>query len=561
MSNVSLPRKRERERKREEERPADSSSSEASTGARPSELWFLAVFTIALGFITSLPYLIGYIRAFPGTVFTGTLDHSLDTNNYLAYVRQSSAGSWLFHNPMTLEPHAAVFFNLEWLVIGKVGFLLHLAPAQAMGVCRLLWLVLICAGVYWLSSFLFESVLMRRVALAACLTGGGFGWLATLRLLRIPIDSSYFLDLTNPNLFPFYWMLRVPHFVAAESFAILGLCFFLSAETSGKVRCYFGAGLCYVAAGLCRPYDMLFLMTATALFVTAMAFVSQRPLSLLALRTVPILMCLPILGYYYWIFKIHPVFRWWSLPGSAAPAAWLLAFGFGVSFLLLLVSGWKLRRHRLTPPQIFMLCCVVGAIALMYTHRWLHFSFQFATNIAVPMILLGLAGLEQPITKWKMNSRWAIPAIAALLFVNSFTSIALTGQAVMLVMNGEYRTDTQLLAAYTWLDGHSRSSDAVLADLKTSNQMPQYVHNSVFCGYGNAVRVDDKLKLMNEFFSTDTSNDFRENLLRQNGIQFVVLSEPESAELGALVRAPFVSEVFRNNAAVILAVRGQNNGS
>ena len=183
-----------------------STTSQFGVIAR-SEIKFLVFFTLFLCVFTTLPYLAGHLVSFPGTVFTDVLGHSFDTNNYLAYARQAASGRWLFRNPMTAERHGEVFFNMEWLVIGKLSSLLHVSLTCGMNIVRVLCLILMCYGVYWLSSFLFCSTLIRRVALVASLTSGGYGWLRALRLLHIPIDSSYFLDLTNANLFPFYWAL------------------------------------------------------------------------------------------------------------------------------------------------------------------------------------------------------------------------------------------------------------------------------------------------------------------------------------------------------------------
>jgi hypothetical protein len=227
--------------------------------------------------------------------------------------------------------------------------------------------------------------------------------------------------------------------------------------------------------------------------------------------------------------------------------------------MLLPFAAWRLWREGLNQSGRLMLCCFVTATALMYTHRWLHFSFQFATNILVPMIMLVLLGLEKQLTDWK-PSRWRTAGIVSILLVNSFTSIALTGQAIVLARRGDYRTDARLVEAYSWLDVHSRAGDALLADFDNSNQMAQYVHNSVFCGYPSAVHAYDKLAALREFFAPSTSNEFRESLLRRNAIQFVFLTEAESQELGTLVRAPFVNQVFRNGAAVIFSVRPPPSG-
>jgi hypothetical protein len=519
-----------------------------------AEFKFLAFFTLALCVVTTLPYVAGHLVSVPGTVFTDVLDHSLDSNNYLAYARQAASGNWLFRNPMTAEPHGKIFFNLEWLAIGKLSSLLHVSLALATNIQRLLCLVLLCFGVYWLSTFLLHSTFVRRVALVATLAGGGFGWLAALHLLHIPINSSYFLDLTNANLFPFYWALKLPHFLVSESFTVLGLCFFLLAERNRCAPYYFGAGLCHMVSGGCRPYDMLFAMAATALYLALWRWENHELRWEIALRGIPIWMCVPLLSYYYWIFQIHPIFRWWGLPGRPAPSAWLLALSFGMSFLCLLFSVWRLRRGGLGEAGRFMLCCLLAAILLAHVHRLLHFSFQFATNILVPLVMIALVGLEKPITEWKQNRSWARPGIIALLLVNSFTSIALAGQAVLLVARGDFRTDSLLLEAYSWLNAHSRANDVILADFDNSNHLPQYTHNSVFCGYVNTVRLDDKLKVLKRFLAPGTSNEFREQLIQQNAIQFVLLTAAEEREIAALGGSPLLKAVFRNNAAVIFSV-------
>ncbi len=519
-----------------------------------SEIKFLIFITLALCIVTSLPYAAGHLVSFPGTVFTDVLIHSFDPGNYLAYANQAASGKWLFRNPMTAEPHAASFFNLEWLVMGKLSSLLHVSLTFAMGIQRLLCIVLICFSVYWLSSFLFTSVFIRRIALVASLAGGGFGWVAALHLLRIPVNSSYFFDISNPVFFPFYWALKLPHFLVSESFVVLGLCFFLRAERSRRARHYVGAGLCYLVAGTCRPYDMLFLMASTGVFLAAWCSEHRNLRWEIALRALPIVMCVPLLGYYYWIFTIHPVFRWWSLAGGPAPSIWLLALGYGMTFIFLLFSAWRLRRGGLGEAGRLMLCCLFTAVLFAYMHRLLHFSFQFATNILIPMVMLALVGLAEPIAEWRGNRRWASTVIVVVVVVNSFTSIALVGQVFVLAIQGDFRVNAQILEAYSWLNGHSRADDVVLADFEISNHIPQYTHNIVFCGYDNAVHFDDKLRALQQFLDTKTSNEFRKRLIQQNAIHFVLLTAAEERELTAVSEAAFLKEVFRNHAAVIFSV-------
>jgi hypothetical protein len=520
------------------------------------EYKFILLFALGLCGVSSIPYMVGRVAPFPGSVFTDILAYEADANNYLAYAHQAAAGAWLFHNPMTGEPHTAVFFNFEWLLMGKVAAVFHLSPGSAMNVLRLLFAVIMCFAVYWLSAYCLHNIFLRRAALVAVMTGGGFGWLLLshlLNVLRVPVDQSYFYDL-RAGLFPYFWTLMLPHFLVAGAFATLGLCLYLRAERNRRVSNYIGAGLLYLLTGSCRPYDMAYLAGATGLYL-GISFVRSKKLSwAFILRATPILMCVPLLGYYYWIFRIHPVFRWWSNAGRVPPAPWALTFSFGLSFFILLLALWHLRAQRLGDAGTLMVSCLVTTAALIYSYRFLHFSFQFATDILVPLVMVVFLGLERPLTQWIQKGRWARVSIMILLAVNGLTSVALTAQTARLAWRGSYRIDQRLVEAYTWLDNHSQPDELVLADFDNSNRIPQYGHNRVFCGYSNTVRFAEKTEAVDLFFVPGTSNVVREGLLRQNAIRYVLLNQEEARQLTVLRNAPFVNQVFANDAAVIYAV-------
>jgi len=517
------------------------------------EFKFIVALALLLCVVTTVPYAYGYLLSVPGTQFTGMMERSYDLNNYFAYIHQAASGKWLFRNPMTPEPHRAVFFNLEWLVIGKVASALHLPLAVAYSLARLFCLALMCWGVYWLASFLFRSVLMRRIALLATMAGGGFGWIAAVHLLHIPLDSANFLDLTNPY-FPFFWALKAPHPLISQSFVILSMGFFLSAERSMGLSHYVAAGLCSIAAGSCRPYDMLFLMVAMTVFIAA----SYRKnggarASTVVLRTLPMWICIPLLAYYFWIFKMHPVFRYWSLPGAAPPTTWLICVAYGATFLLLPFAIWGLIRNGFGDAGLFLTLSLITAIVLSEMHSVFHFSSQFGSNIPVPLILIVLLGLEPAILRLSTR-KWGIATILGLLVLNSFTSIALASQDVVLIRRGEYRANTQLLRLYSWLNDHTRANDIILADFDRSNEIPQFVQSKVYCGYINAVNLHDKLWAVRQFLDPKTPNVFRERLLTDNKIAFILLTPEEERTLEVFAESSEVKQGFRNNAGVIFVV-------
>lgn len=521
-----------------------------------AELKFVFSLGLLLCLVTTLPYLVGHFVSYPGTAFTGIIEHSADTNNYLSYANQAASGKWLFRNQMTGEPHGEVFFNLEWLLIGKLSALFGVPLPVGLSILRLSCLLLMGYGVYWLSTFVLETRLARRIALVAIMAGGGFGWIAALHLFHVPIDSSYFLDLTAALQFPFYWALKLPHFLVSETFVVLGLCYFLRAETRHRFTDYVAAGGCYLASGSCRPYDMLFLMCATGLYLVIDN--KARLNWILLRRALPIFMCLPLLGYEFWIFKIHPVFRWWSLPGLPPPSPWLLALSFGPSFLLFVAALWQWKTLRQDRVQTFLACCLGCAVVFVYTYRWFHFSFQFATNIVVPLVMLGIIAFERPISKLK-EKRWGTALLLGMLVVNSLTSVALAGQVIVLAAKGDFRISQQELEAFSWLDRHSQTNDLVLANFEISNHLPQYTHNAVFCGYGNTVRFAEKSQAQLAFFKADTSTLARADLIAQSGVRFVLATPEEAALLQSSGPALPLEQTFKNDAAVIFRVNHEKH--
>ena len=518
------------------------------------EFKFILLLALLLCAVSSIPYIVGHFAPYPGSVFTGVLAFEDDANNYLAYAHQAAARAWLFHNPMTGEVHGNVFFNLEWLLIGKLAAVLHISVGSAMNGMRVLFIPIMYCAVYWLATFLIRDLVWRRAALVAAVLGGGFGWfLLALNLLHIPAEQSYFYDLKT-GLFPYFWTLKAPHHLIAGTFATLSLCMYLRAERRPRVGSYAAAGLLFLLTGACRPYDMVYLLAATGVYWVVSSWRSGKLDRQALLRLVPSGMCLPLLGYYYWIFRIHPVFRWWTLPGQAPPAPWVLAFSFGLAFPFLLLSVWKLRGERLRQADVFMICCVITACALVYSHRLLPFTFQYATDILVPLVMVVFLGLEKPFVQWNAHSRWACIALVALLVVNSLTAVALTAQTARLAWRGNSRLDRGLAESYTWLNRHSRADEVVLADIANSNRIPQYTHNRVYCGYVSAVRYEEKVKAVDQFLAPGTSEEFRVNLLQQNSVRYVLLTQEEAGQLPMLREIQFLHPVFANHAAVIYLV-------
>ena len=376
----------------------------------PREFGFVGSSALGLALVTSIPYALGHVISRSGSRFNGNLVFDADMNSYFAFVRQSAAGQWLFHNAMTPEPHQPVFFNLEWLVVGKLASLLGNSVELAFQVERLVSIFLLCFGLYWLCCFLFSTVLMRRLVFAAVSLGGGFGWLLYVPGLGGRLPETAFLD-TYAGIHPFFWMLLQPHFLIAQALAVFTLCFILRAESRGTASDYVLAALCCVLAGSMRPFEMLYLVAAIFSYIlvrTVREGASRSP-SRLLLRSLVLLVPLPLLLYYVWLFTVHPVFRWWGVQNIAPPPGVPnLVASLGLAVILLTVGlGKLLESGKLPPPHLLIVCCFVASLALIYSYPLLTFTFQFTTTLLIPTVLLGAMTLEMRLVSWARRFHWS----------------------------------------------------------------------------------------------------------------------------------------------------------
>jgi hypothetical protein len=537
--------------------PTDSAGiSRPRVGRR--EIGFVLIGAGALAALTSIPYLVGLALRDPAARFNGVLAFEQDQNFYLANMRQASRGHFLFRNPFTPEPHGHVFFNLEWLVGGWIAALPGSSLEAAFHVLRILGIFGLFLAIYRLSAELFTTETARRVVLIALTTGGGFGWLLLVPGLAARLQRVTFLD-TYAGLHPFYWSLLAPHFLLGQVCATFALVQFLRAEAQGSVRPYVSAGLLVTLTGVVRPYDMLVLLGALALYLLAATLAKrERNRDLILRRAVPLLVPIPLLGYQYWLSHAHPVYRWWYVQGTSIPPGPLsLALSLGLLSLFLVFFLGNLGGFEGKPrAHVLAVCAFLAAVGVVYSYPLLKFALQAATALAIPAALVATQRLEN--TMLSLGRRRAgVALLVGLLLVNAASSVVLLTRALRLIEHGEARTPRGLVAAYRWFDGRAGEHDVVMAALESGNRIPRYSSATSFLGHiFCTVDAPAKARSVQDFYSGTTSDESRLGLIRRFGIRYVFHGGAERA-LGTWdpARARWLTEVFRNGAAAIYAVK------
>jgi len=524
---------------------------------RARDLRFVAASAAALAILTSVPYVAAHALDDRDSRFLDTLVFEQDFNSYCAFVRQSAEGAWLFDNPFTPEPHRASFLNLEFLVTGRLAGLLRLEAGRALQIQRVAAGTLLAFGLWGLGAQLIAAPTLRRVFFIAALTGGGFGWMRVLPGLGRAVERMRPVDL-YAGVHPFFWLFLHPHFVAGEAMVVLALGALLAGERTGRGAFHLAAGTLAALVGLVRPYDMLFLQVTAVLYAAAVALQERRAEKApAARRLLPAVMPLPVLAYSLWLFRFDPVFRWWGRQGvNGPPPARSMLAGLGLLPVLLAAALVASRRRPWTRGETLMACAVATSLLLVYSYPWLSFSFQFVTTLVVPALLLALSRLEVDLLPLGATRRGAVLA-ALVLAMNALSSAALWAIKLAEAQGAEFRIAGSERAALAWLRAHSRARDVVLAGRRTSNRVPRYTDDAVVAGYEfSTVRFAEKLERVQRFFRASTADAFRERLLAQLGVRYVVHGS-EERQLGGYdpARSAFLGEAFRDGDMAVYEVR------
>ncbi|HVA51778.1 MAG TPA: hypothetical protein VNH11_35885 [Pirellulales bacterium] len=494
---------------------------------------FSLCFGLVLAAVGALPCAVGHAMSDSRRWFTHNLVLDGDFDFYLSFARQAAEGQWLFHNQFTPEPHANVFFNLEFLLTGKLAAATGLSVDYAYMVVAALSTLLYVACLYWLCSHFFQSFVGRVLVVVMITLGGGFGWLETF---PIPgIDRLYLAD-THYLLHPFFSILLHPHTLLTSGLTLLTLCLFLRAERTQRLPDYLWTGLACTTVGCVRPYDMLYLWCIVCLYTLILSLCRRAGGGrLAAYRASIVAVGLPLMLYYVWLFKMHPVFRWWGNQGVLQPTpaiSLMLSMGFCAAFM----AG---NLHRLgnfrdkSEGEITLACAVACGFALFYSYPLFLFSGQFISELVVPAAILGTFGWERPIVAAMSRSAWAVCGVGLFLLLNSLTSAALLTHTMIELKKGVPFIARGSHDAYEWLGQHSQPREIVMASYSHDMRLPHYAHNCCVTGY-KYVTVDHpaKNKIVREFFQGGTSDDRRRQVVERLGVRYVLWGKEDRGQGG-----------------------------
>ncbi len=575
------------------------------------EYRFVLILSMAALVITSIPYALGAMMATEERVFGGFVYAIEDCYSYLAKMRQGAEGAWLFQIAHTPEPHPGALFFLFHLVLGKIAALLPTGALTSRMVlvyhlARWIFGIGLLLTLYRFLATFTDRLLVRRLAWLMATFGGGLGWLLVF-LGESDWLGSLPLDFILPEGFTFLVLYAFPHIALGRTLLLWGILSLLRAwqvasasdqregEHPELVKGWWAlvAGFLWLAMGLIVPFYVAVAWAVAGAGLIVLALRERRlPWTEASLAGVSGLISAPIVLYSAWRFTSDPIYAAWAAQNqilSPHPLHYLAAYG-----IPLILSAFAVPNAWLGKRPTWLLLAWVGAVPFLI---YLPFNLQrrLVEGVQVPLSLLAAMGLlnglpvhlsMQPVERRRPDGREA-KLVNGLSMHSSMQQghadvtsralglksrlaigvvlIALLPTNVLLIMGNTMALrgspdpifrDKEEIAALDWLDQRVAPSDVVLASYETGNYLPARVRARAFVGHGpESVHAEQKRAQVARFFNSTTDPGWREYLLRDYGVDYVLWG-PEERALGAFDpgAAPYLQTIYGESSYSVFEV-------
>ncbi len=586
--------------------------------------WGLAIVLVAavgLFWLTELPYQYADKTALSHDgqwVFSGYLHYPEDMETYKAFMAQSARGRWLFIEPAFKEKQHGAYFNLLWLIGGKLQWLFGASFDSVFAFFRLLGWVLLLLGVYLLLRHIVRSSVGAAFLALLSVFVSGIGWVSILpsKVPQAVQDYSPALRTTymfffhigswlrallslpehlppSPDIYTetsgFFQAAWLPH-VAINIGLLLVAAYFLLGllRPDGRGRPTFALpGLIGAAIVLIRPYEFvpffgLYLLVAG--FVAYSAYRKEgRAAAVLVLKNAG-LWALPSLAgaiYYAWLVYVNPLWRVWGTANSyPAPDVliFLRAFFWGLVAYVALTAAMlyrvlvgKLRKKKLPAGSfehsavglfvLWVLFVLVAIYSGIFGFAWrltAAFGILVSVGLAIALYRLGFVPLFA-LLKNRMVSVLVSVVVSLAVFVlvsPSNLHSYIEKFEISNRFNRYYFLERPVKEAMEWAGANVPAGSVIFTHGFYGLKLPSYGDFRPVLWHKDQTPLFVQRKAdYYAFLNTDIPED-RERILGYYGVDVVFwgIVDRNQSQYPNLDGLPFLSKIYENEFVSIYAV-------
>lgn len=528
--------------------------------------WLLGWASVIM-LITSIPYLYGWWLSTPQMQFSGFFLGVEDANSYLAKMRMGAEDGWLFHLAYTPEPHQSAYLFTFHLFLGKLAQFTHAPLPLVYHLARIVFGLALLLTLYCFIAYFVNDLPRRRFAFLLAATGGGLGWLVIS--LQLVSRLGLPLDIYVPEAFIFLVLFHLPHLALAESLLLGAILLILHSWQTDAWQPVLWAGCALFLMALIAAFYLgvfVVVLGLTWLVLTLSARSVQKTGPLLLKLAVATIFSLPVLIYDAYIFTFNPILRIWNHQNLIlSPEPWHYLLAYGPLILLALPGSQALLTHfrpKIVEPNtpstyktlFLVIWCLVFPVLV-----YLPFNLQrrLVVGVQVPLAILATYGVFLLTPKYIRPNRHSLTRAVIILFFSLTNIFLLLGGLVSVSFRQPpiFHPASQL-GAMQWLDGVA-AGEVILAVYETGNVLPAYANARAFVGHGpETVNSEEKRQQAKQFFSRETADNWRRDLLKKFNIRYVYYGPNEKAAGDfAPSQATYLEEVYNSGDVQIFEVK------
>lgn len=435
-----------------------------------------------------------------GWEFMGIMHDYENGATQLSRILQGRQGNILSQFLHTPEANNGTFFDMIYPIIGQLSRLVQLPVGVTFHIGRVVASLFMYMAIYQMAATIWMRIRTRRLFFAIAVGGTGFGWFFGV----ITQDASY-LDLTAPEVFPFFSSLANIHFpltIGCMAFltSLMVRIFRPGADAEPTVN---NEGILIFALGLILAILYpLALMPILITFILMWLLRSYQAKKLVRREAYWLLWfvtpTLPIIAYYGVILGYEPIVGdiWRQI--NTIPPPNLLVFALSLGLPLAIAMPAIIRALRRFEPDgdQFMFLWLVIILLLIYLPT--EAQRRFSIGLMLPIAYFATRAVEDFWFGFIVR-RWRYRLLAILIPIMGASHLFMLylptrpivtdnkEQARGMVLEQDY------ISAFDWLDSRVGSRDIILASPRPSLWIPVATGARVVFGHP-AETADSRVK-------------------------------------------------------------------
>ena len=505
-----------------------------------SEYRFVGLVVVVVLLVTSVPYAYASISAPPDKQFMGVVFNTSDHAQYLAWYREFQT-SFLIPNTLTPEANPAVFFNLLWFVLGRLGHTTGWSFPVTYQIFRWVAGAFFLGMVYTFASLFFPDVRWRRTAFLITTLGSGLGWIWVVVKYTLASGELLFpMDVYVAEGNSFFCVMAYPHFAEAAGLILAVLSVLLVGERRGQLRYAILAGLIAHFLGWQHGYDLVIVWGIPSFYAGVKFLVDRQwPRYWIKAMLITGLLSWPPAVYSVLLTRLNPIWEevlaQFSNAGVFTPDPLHMVVLMGcplilaaVTLVLLILRPITDGARELPTPQgrLFIGVWFVAGWALTYIPT--DFQIHMLNSWQVPIGLLATIGLytiiAPALTRWMSTRRSRAVIVLAFLGLISITNGYLLAWRLLDLSRFDYPyfLDRNDVIALEWLEEHAPADAIVLSSYEVGRYVPGLTGRRPFLAHwAQTVGFYDKRDRVARFFDGQTDETDRLETLQTFGIDYV----------------------------------------